>query len=66
MIYLGATNYPTTSLPITGKNLSLLQFQCLFNNFQSVMTVGSLTIQEDYATNIFLLRWPGRRRANTA
>ena len=29
------------------------------------MTVGSPTIQEDYASNIFLLRWPGKRLANT-
>ena len=30
------------------------------------MTVGSFTIQEDYATNIFLLGWLGKRPVNTA
>ena len=55
MIYLGATNYPTTSGSI-GENLYLyLSLNVHINNFHSVMMGGSLTVQEDYATNIFPL-----------
>ena len=58
MLFIGATNYPTTSGTV-GKDLSsVLQFQgyilLFFYNLQSVRTGGSLTVQEDYATNFFL------------
>ena len=67
VLFLGATNYPTTTGSV-GKNLylyvSFSAYLLTITYLQHVRTVGSLIIQEDYATNIFLLGWPGKRLAN--